>query len=129
GVTRLGRRALGRLKRSIPIFTRVNASSCSVEALRSLRAGYRLRAPRSGGIWRSYTPPPFDGNVLLFHASRQPPGTVDDPALGWREFARGRLDIIDVDGDHTSIVKSRFAAYRLQEHLDRNRPEARNPAL
>lgn len=127
--TWLDRLALGLLKRSFPFYARVYASSCSVAALRSLPAGHRLRAPRSGGIWRSYTPPPFDGNVLLFHASRQPPGTVDDPALGWREFARGRLDIIDVDGDHTSIVKSRFAADRLQEHLDRNRPEARNPAL
>lgn len=124
----LDRLALRLLKRAFPFFARVYARSCTAAALEKLSADYPSRVPAGVSILQAYSPPTWDGDVLLFRARRQPPGMVEDPTLGWCDFARGRLDVVDVDGEHTSIIRSRFAAERLQEYLDRHPPEARCPA-
>lgn len=124
----LDRLALRLLKSAFPFFARVYARSCTAAALNKLSTEYPSRVPAGVSIWQAYSPRTWDGDVLLFRASRQPPGMVEDPTLGWCDFARGRLHVVDVDGEHTTIVRSRFAAERLQEYLDRNRQDARTPA-
>lgn len=49
---------------------------------------------------------PYDGPVVLFRASEQPVGCYPDPYCGWKALANGPLEIIEVPGDHVSIVEA-----------------------
>lgn len=55
-------------------------------------------------LWE-YAPQEFLAPIVHFIAADEPVSTkiLDDPRLGWREFARGGLEIRMVRGDHNSI--------------------------
>jgi thioesterase domain-containing protein len=67
---------------------------------------------------RSYRPQPYAGDAVLFRAgdrvARMEEG--EDPALGWGELISGRLTIVDLPGDHYSILRG-GAAQRLADRL------------
>jgi len=67
---------------------------------------------------RSYRPQPYAGDAVLFRAgdrvARMEKG--EDPALGWGELIRGRVTIVDLPGDHYSILRG-GAAQRLADRL------------
>ena len=52
---------------------------------------------------RDYRPGPFGGNALVVRSTAQPTGPLLPRDLGWRELVRGRLAVVEVDGDHLSI--------------------------
>jgi amino acid adenylation domain-containing protein len=64
----------------------------------------------------SYVPRPYHGDVLLFRASKQLPGLLADPSLGWKPVIKGRLEIRELPGHQQNIlVEPRVA--RLAEEL------------
>jgi thioesterase domain-containing protein len=69
-------------------------------------------------VWRAYEPAPFAGRAILFRASQQPPGMVDDPLLCWKGLAAEGMDAIDIPGTHTTIIHSPEFAASLQRYID-----------
>ncbi|MBD2777372.1 condensation domain-containing protein [Iningainema tapete] len=74
------------------------------------------QANRQAG--ESYTPPIYPGHVILFRASERPPGIYRDPQLGWGGMAEGGMEIYEIPGDHTSIMKSPLLAAQLRACLE-----------
>ena len=64
----------------------------------------------------NYVPRPYNGIVLLFRASKQLPGLLTDPSLGWKPVIKGHLEIRELPGHQQNIlVEPRVA--RLAEEL------------
>ena len=64
----------------------------------------------------NYVPRPYNGDVLLFRASKQLPGLLTDPSLGWKPVISGHLEIRELPGHQQNIlVEPRVA--RLAEEL------------
>lgn len=71
---------------------------------------------------RRYKPLPYNGNLLLFRATKQIRGMYSDDTLGWSSFAEGKLEIHEVNGSHGTIVaepRVRFVVPILQRALNR----------
>ncbi|MCT6778052.1 amino acid adenylation domain-containing protein [Streptomyces sp. CS7] len=78
--------------------------------------------------WRAafaYRPAPVDQDMTLVHASEPLPEVLDsmhtaieslhrDPTNGWRERTRGELTVIDVPGDHLTIMEEPHVAHLAQ---------------
>ena len=64
----------------------------------------------------NYVPRSYPGNVLLFRASKQLPGMLSDPSLGWKPVVKGNLEICELVGHQQNIlVEPRVS--RLAEEL------------
>jgi amino acid adenylation domain-containing protein len=59
------------------------------------------------GRWEK-TAPKYAGDVVLFRAKdvSEYPGLAIDPDLGWRRFMLGKLEIIDMPGNHLGILRA-----------------------
>lgn len=71
-----------------------------------------------------YAPQIYHGLVTLFRARKQPDGIFADPTLGWARLAAGGLDIHEVPGDHTTLIREPLVhvlAGRLVACLERHR--------
>lgn len=69
---------------------------------------------------KSYSPGPYDGDIVLFRATKQERGIQPDATLGWAKFALGDLEIHEIRGDHGSLVvepRVRFATAILESRL------------
>ncbi|MEK6194903.1 MAG: hypothetical protein N2F24_11840, partial [Deltaproteobacteria bacterium] len=53
---------------------------------------------------KRYTPPDYDGEVILFRAKHQLPGVKYDPLLGWGKANIGNLVVPEVDAVHGDIL-------------------------
>ncbi len=53
--------------------------------------------------WLRYKMQPYDGNMILFRSAENRNQGPED--MGWSKFIRGNIKIIDVDGDHLSMLK------------------------
>ncbi len=53
---------------------------------------------------RKYEPRRYDGDVLLFRASRQLRGQVADELLGWREILCGDLEVHELRGHQQNLL-------------------------
>ncbi|MES0070528.1 amino acid adenylation domain-containing protein [Mesorhizobium sp. M0074] len=74
---------------------------------------------------RDYTPRPNDSRAILFAAKNglRVSSSQPDGDLGWKQFARGRLEIHEVPGDHYTMVAPPHVsvlAKKLANYLDRN---------
>ena len=68
---------------------------------------------------KNYTPSVYSGQVILFRASERPPGFYFDPQLGWGDLAAGGMEIYEIPGNHTSIMKSPMLAEQLRICLEK----------
>jgi thioesterase domain-containing protein len=84
----------------------------------------RIEALRYRYALARYAPAPYEGRVTLFRV-RGGNGlfTTQEPEKGWRQLARGGLDVVVVPGDHVSLMRppavERLAAEiraRIQDH-------------
>jgi amino acid adenylation domain-containing protein len=66
----------------------------------------------------SYVPQPYQGDVLLFRASKQLPGMLSDPSLGWSSVIKGNLEICELPGHQQNILIEPRAS-RLAEELEK----------
>jgi thioesterase domain-containing protein len=48
----------------------------------------------------------YKGNVVVFNASEAHPLYNNYPDMGWREYVRGDLKVIIIEGDHATIFKN-----------------------
>jgi len=65
---------------------------------------------------------PYAGDVTLIRASKGLLGVYPDRSLGWEEWCRGKLEIIETPGDHEAILfgpRLPAVAKILQHCLDR----------
>lgn len=72
-----------------------------------------------------YTPRPNDSRSVLFAAKEGLRASTNEPDgdLGWKQFARGRLEIHEVPGDHYTMVAPphvRVLAKKLDSFLNRS---------
>ncbi|WP_331375473.1 non-ribosomal peptide synthetase/type I polyketide synthase [Sinorhizobium chiapasense] len=73
---------------------------------------------------REYTPRFNDSRSVLFAAKKGLRTSTNEPDgdLGWKQFARARLEIHEVPGDHYTMVAPphvRFLATKLKDYLNR----------
>jgi thioesterase domain-containing protein len=52
----------------------------------------------------NYVPQPYNGDVLLFRASKQLPGLLEDNSLGWKPVIKGHLEIRELPGHQQNIL-------------------------
>jgi amino acid adenylation domain-containing protein len=52
----------------------------------------------------NYAPRPYNGDVLLFRASKQLPGLLADRSLGWKPVIKGHLEIRELPGHQQNIL-------------------------
>lgn len=57
----------------------------------------------------TYMPEKFDGNMILFRASEQPPIANFDQHLGWGAFVNGEVTAVVVKGTHGALTSYPFA--------------------
>lgn len=65
-----------------------------------------------------YQPKPYNGRIILFRATEQPPGFHRDPYFGWREIALNGIEIHDVPGFHAELAQSPVLAQKLRIYLE-----------
>ena len=53
---------------------------------------------------RAYFPHPYPGRIFLFSPTSRSIGEFDDRMQGWGALAGGGVDVIDVDGDHLTML-------------------------
>jgi thioesterase domain-containing protein/acyl carrier protein len=109
-VVRLARRAVGRGRPSSPA-----AAVDGVSLGMSLEEAHRI-------AFRTQGCAPYDGDLLVIRASRQPRGIEADPTLGWGRVVRGKVHTAEVPGGRLGILtepRVRWVARIIAEHLAR----------
>ncbi len=108
----VGRKFTGRASRAL--------SSVGSDALVT---GRRQKELNGMALWE-YAPRDFPAPMVQFIAADEPVSTrvLDDPRYGWREFARGGLELRTARGDHNSMfgaVEAPALAAQLAAVLER----------
>jgi len=67
---------------------------------------------------RTYTPKPYEGQLLVFRASRPREDPCMEETLGWGPLAKGGVTVIEIDGDHF-LMLSRPQVKAIGERLNR----------
>jgi oxalate---CoA ligase len=76
---------------------------------------------------RTFVGSGYDGKAILFRATGATTSTSGDPTLGWSEGVRGGLEIVDVPGDHFSVVDEPNVQVLARELAARLRAAANRP--
>jgi thioesterase domain-containing protein/aryl carrier-like protein len=70
-------------------------------------------------LTNAYAPKPYDGNVRLLRSRLEPTGLFFRQDAGWSDFARAKVDVQFVDGNHFTMFQdpgaSQMAAYVASE--------------
>jgi amino acid adenylation domain-containing protein len=110
----LARQVTGvRRRRGATVGEIFDVSSWSPELV--ARANANLRALATYGYG------PYDGRIVLFRARTRPLFHSHARDLGWRTFARGGLEVVDLPGDHHTITwepQVRALGQRLRDVLE-----------
>jgi aspartate racemase len=88
---------------------------------RSLPEDFRRRMQTYFDALNSYEPGAYSGRIVLFRARIRPLLHSFTSDLNWGQVAAGRVDIVDVPGNHHTILQrpnSDFLAERLQAVLN-----------
>jgi thioesterase domain-containing protein len=76
----------------------------------------------------NYVPRPYNGDVLLFRASKQLPGLLADRSLGWKPVIKGQLEIRELPGHQQNILVEPRVVRLAQELQARLHPHAEETA-
>ncbi len=57
-----------------------------------------------------YYPRPYPGDVVFFKVKNRPQEAYRDPVFRWRKFIKGKITVVEVDGDHASVYSLPDAA-------------------
>ena len=66
---------------------------------------------------RSYRPQIFEGNIILIRAPRKASGYYADPFLGWRNTINGKIETIEIEGEHQNFIESPELGHALKNVL------------
>jgi thioesterase domain-containing protein len=64
---------------------------------------------------REYRPRPYPGRVLLVRAADGDRLAGAGPTAGWGELARGGVEVVEVPGDHWTLVEPPHVALLARE--------------
>jgi thioesterase domain-containing protein/acyl carrier protein len=69
-----------------------------------------------------YIPKPYGGQVLFFRATKSYPDCyIDFPEEEWKQLVKGKLEIVDVPGNHNSILEEphvQILAEKIKSQID-----------
>jgi amino acid adenylation domain-containing protein len=69
---------------------------------------------------REYKPLSYQGKITLFRASEKGLRGLSGPQSGWEHFAQGGVEVVEIDGDHGSILNEptvQVLAGLIRDHL------------
>ena len=66
--------------------------------------------------WRNYSPEAYPGKITLFRAKEEEHTDIEELDLRWGEFAEGGVEVIEISGDHLSMIHKPHAK-QLAKHL------------
>jgi len=82
-------------------------------------------------ILNAYQPNPYTGRIALFLAREQVHDVYCDPTMGWSNIARGEFEILNVPGNHNTLIEQprlgqmlRIALHGTQGHVRESKPVA-----
>jgi thioesterase domain-containing protein len=55
--------------------------------------------------WQEYSPRPYGGKIILFRSEEMAANASPGSDLGWGDLAAGGVDVIEVPGDHMSMMR------------------------
>ncbi|MCK5572782.1 MAG: non-ribosomal peptide synthetase, partial [Bacteroidetes bacterium] len=61
--------------------------------------------------WRTYVVKPYPGRISLFRSEGLASGSEGQPDLGWAKLVLNGVDVIDVPGDHISMMEAPHVRY------------------
>jgi amino acid adenylation domain-containing protein len=67
----------------------------------------------------AYRPQPYEGPVLLFRVSEPRRSRRHTEALGWEGHVDGSIEVIELPGNHDSLIEQPELLHRLREALER----------
>lgn len=104
---------------SRPFFAGILAEGVAYPANEGGNGRLRWIQELSDQATRTYVPSPYAGTITYFQALDHPPGVLPAPLGGWAGIASGGIELFNVPGDHTTIMKSPMLAQHLQACLQR----------
>lgn len=95
---------------SFKFFKFLNFIRTQFYIIRNVSIPYSLRflsiEDKNYAALRSYTPEIYEGGIVLIRAPETSNGWYADPYLGWRKVINGKIDIIEINGDHNNFIES-----------------------
>ena len=79
---------------------------------------------------RKYRAAPYDGKLALFRSAYAKELYADDPTLGWSLVTGNEVEILDVPGDHNTMLQPpqiSILAKKLVDCLERARGTSSKP--
>lgn len=94
---------------SLRYFKAINFVKTQFYTLRKVSVPHSLRyfsiEDKNFAALRSYTPTLYEGSITLIRAPRTAKGWYADPYLGWRKVINGKIEIIEIKGDHHNFIE------------------------
>jgi thioesterase domain-containing protein len=72
---------------------------------RTIPEEFRKRMETNYNAFKTYEPGTFSGNIVLFRARMRPLLHGFTPDLNWGEVATGILEVINIPGNHGTILQ------------------------
>jgi amino acid adenylation domain-containing protein len=98
-----------------------SAGLSSLPVDRQLTEVYRRIEEADREALKRYSPQVYPGKMTLFRAQQKDPKYFYDPHLGWQNLIEGELEIVDVPGNHLSLMYDphvKTLATKLQQCLN-----------
>jgi hypothetical protein len=97
---------------------------------RGISAFGAIQAVNDAGHWSAadYAPAEYSGGITIFRATEQPPWSISDRTLGWRDLVKGGIEIYDTPGHHADLVRdprARVLAEQLGDALAKAHAQCR----
>jgi thioesterase domain-containing protein len=92
---------------------------------RPLPGALRDNVKMFSAVGEAYCPKPYAGELLLFRAKGRTAEYGNNLSLGWNEVVEGGIRVLNVPGDHMTILEEPFV-WTLVEQLRTCLDEARN---
>ena len=93
-----------------------------------LPTGLRDNVKMFSAVGQAYTPKPYSGVLTLFRAEGRTAEYGSNLSLGWDEVAGEKVRVINVPGDHMTILEEPFV-WDLVKQLDACLKQAADPSL
>jgi amino acid adenylation domain-containing protein len=94
---------------SLRYFKTINFMKTQFYTIRKVSIPHSLRyfsiEDKNFAALRSYTPTLYEGSIVLIRAPRTAKGWYADPYLGWRKVINGKIETIEIKGDHHKFIE------------------------
>jgi thioesterase domain-containing protein len=100
-----------RIKNSLSYkyFKILNFIKTQFYTIRKVSVPYSLRflsiEDKNYAALRSYVPSLYEGGITLIRAPKTASGWYADRYLGWRKVINGKIEIIEINGDHNNFIE------------------------